>query len=271
MKHLKALALLSTVLLVACAPLAPETGMSLKEFSRKSALSMRGNLVPAGKYEDVDVYRYETSIQRLQRSRKDEPPESGWQYYYVKNGVMISKADVVALQNNEQRRLTEFKQQQTKKTTVTQNKNEIAEKTKTSRRVADSKKMDSDTLSFICKPVFLRVTNKEGKQILAQDNSNGNPIRLTIKNGYLQANDPANPNLVLSMTGARFKSENERLTENEKTKIFMYERLYDYKGDQSIIQLSLNFSNSKNYVLMTDVSTSRLAPNVLSQLWRCER
>jgi len=103
MRHLQVFALLSTALLMACAPLAPEPGMTFKDFNSKSALNMRGYLVPAGVYKDDGVARYETRQQKSQRERGGAQPENGWVFYYEKDGVMISEAELLSLQEKRQR------------------------------------------------------------------------------------------------------------------------------------------------------------------------
>lgn len=92
-------------LLSACAPLRPEPGMNFKDFNSKSALNMRGYLIPAGMYKDVGVSRYETRWQKLQRERGEAQPANGWVFYYEKDGVMISETELLALQSQHQKEL----------------------------------------------------------------------------------------------------------------------------------------------------------------------
>lgn len=92
-------------LLSACAPLQPEPGMNFKDFNSKSALNMRGYLIPAGMYKDVGVSRYETRQQKLQRERGEAQPATGWVFYYEKDGVMISETELLALQSQRQKEL----------------------------------------------------------------------------------------------------------------------------------------------------------------------
>lgn len=268
-------------LLSACAPLQPEPGMNFKDFNSKSALNMRGYLIPAGMYKDVGVSRYETRQQKLQRKRGEAQPANGWVFYYEKDGVMISEQQMLELQAQKNRDLQASQKPSSQiantndqasnniSTTNQRSESSSAAKVLKNGRNSDVVAAADKVIDFLCHPKLLRVDSKSGSNVLRRDISETAAIRVKSQRGVLTSYVPRFPDIVSSLNGAMFKSSEKKYISGTERTVITYDRQYIFKGDPSMIQVSFTFSPDWPNTLMLESSTSESAPNILFQAYEC--
>ena len=85
-----------SLLLAGCATFAPKPGMSVQELNSMASLSFDAGIKYIGNDKNLNADVYETGIQNMRRTRGEQPPKGGWQFFYFRGGRLVDQKDIQA-------------------------------------------------------------------------------------------------------------------------------------------------------------------------------
>ena len=128
----------------------------------------------------------------------------------------------------------------------------------------------SNVVNLICQPKYLRVVSKSGTEVLRQDNPpTAHLMNLRLQDGVLYAAAPKTPEIQVAINGAVYKSQEQTKHNGEEGTVFTYEKDRFVKGNRTINLISLEVSQARSVVLMTESTFIDSAPNILIQVSYC--